>query len=615
MHFKKYILLALLFGASTSFVNAQRGYWQQKVDYDIQVELDDKNHTLSGKEKIEYTNNSPDTLYKMFFHLYYNAFQPGSMMDMKSLNVVDPDRRVGSRISKLKESEIGYCRVSKLKINGKEQNKMVVEGTVLEITLAEPILPGTKNVISLEFESQIPIQIRRTGRDNAEGIDYSMSQWYPKLSEYDYMGWHAEPYVAREFYGVWGNFNVEIELPSKYVVAATGSLVNADEIGYGYSDKEPRRRPKKHNWVFKAENVHDFVWAADPDYKHTTITTDNGTVLHFFYQSGEKTEAWEQLPAIMSEALNWMNKRYGKYQYPVYSFIQGGDGGMEYPMATLITGNRPLRSLVGVSIHEWLHSWYQMMLGTNESLYAWMDEGFTSFAETETIHYLMEKGLLPGTVAEFPFAETLNGFANFQKSGSEEPLTLHADHFLTNSAYSTSAYTKGKVCLIQLDYIVGKPVFDRALLRYFNDWHFKHPTPDDFFRVFEKESGIELDWFQQYFVNTTLRIDYAVDTLVGKDLYLSNRSRFPMPLDVLVTTNSGKKHLYYIPQSVMRGEKNPDILFDEYTLAPDWNWTNPVYKLQIKEKAGEISKIEIDPSQRMLDVERGNNVLQLKNIE
>lgn len=615
MHFKNWMFLLVSFFSGSTLLHAQHGYWQQKADYNIQVELDDKDHTLEGKETIVYWNNSPDTLYKMYFHLYFNAFQPGSMMDEKSLHIVDPDRRVGSRISKLKKDEEGYCHVTKLKINGKSPAVLVEQGTILEITLAEPIAPGTKNTIQLDFESQIPIQIRRTGRDNSEGIDYSMAQWYPKLSEYDYMGWHANPYVAREFYGIWGNFEVEIELPSKYVVAATGTLQNAKDIGYGYADKEPAKRPKKLKWAFSAQNVHDFVWAADPDYEHTKIKAADGTELHFFFQPGDKTTAWNELPAIMAEALTWMNGRYGKYQYPSYSFIQGGDGGMEYPMATLITGNRPLRSLVGVAVHEWMHSWYQMMIGTNESLYAWMDEGFTSFAETETIQYLMSKGLLKGTVGEFPFKNALDSFNEFLKSGLEEPLTTHADHFVTNAAYSRAAYTKGEICLIQLQYIVGKDVFSKALLKYFDEWHFKHPTPNDFFRVFEKQSQLELDWFQQYWVNTTHSIDYAVDTLIGDVVYLSNRKYFPMPLDVVVTTQDGKKHLYYIAQSVMRGEKQPDIAHDTYTVCKDWDWTHPVYQLKIAEKADQVVSIEIDPSYRMMDTDRTNNQLVLKKIE
>ena len=594
----------------------QNAYWQQKADYKIKVDFDDKKHKYEGEEWITYTNLSPDTLNRLFFHLYYNAFQPNSMMDVRSRSIVDPDRRVGDRISKLDKDQIGYMHITEIEMDGKKLKNTHEEGTIFEIVLDDFIAPGQEVKLKLKFEAQVPVQIRRSGRNNAEGIDYSMAQWYPKLSEYDVQGWHANPYVAREFYGVWGNFDIEIKINSKFVIGATGVLQNPEEIGHGYAADEPKNKPKKLEWKFKAENVHDFVWAADPDYKHLKQVAPDGTELHFFYQPGEKTSSsWEALPAIMSQALPFMNARYGKYPYPVYSFIQAGDGGMEYPMATLITGNRPINSLVGVAVHEWMHSWYQMILGTNESLYPWMDEGFTSFASTETMDFLVRKGLISGKAGDFIFKPTMDGFGKFTESGMEEAISTHSDHYTTNTAYSVGSYTKGELALVQLNYIVGKEVFDRALLRYFNDWKFKHPTPNDFIRVFEKESNLELDWFKEYWVYTTKTIDYAVDTLMDKNLMLSNRSLLPMPLDVLVTLKNGKKHLYYIPQSIMRGEKKPDVDHDSYTICKDWDWTHPTYMLQIEEKNSEISSIEIDPSYRMMDVNRENNFWKAPLIE
>lgn len=611
MNLKFTYLFALVIFA-TSQLKSQT-YWQQKVDYTINVEFEPKKHQYSGEEKLVYTNNSPDTLNRLFFHLYPNAFQPNSMMDERSRVISDPDKRVGDRIFNLKPNEYGFLKVKSLKLNGKKQETLEV-GTILEVKIDKVILPGTTVTIEVEFEGQSPVQIRRSGRDNAEGVDYSVSQWYPKLCEYDVQGWHANPYIAREFYGVWGNFDVTIEIDGSYVVAATGVLQNPNEIGYGYSDKEIiHKSGKKIKWHFKAENVHDFVWAADTEYKHTTLTRKDGTILHFFYIPGPKTtENWEKFPKIIDEAFNWINKRYGQYPYPVYSFIQGGDGGMEYAMATLITGERPLASLVGVAVHELMHSWYQMVLGTNESLYSWMDEGFTSFASTETMDYLKSKSLIPGKRDSFLFKSTINGFANFQKSGYEEPLTVHSDHFSTNAAFSVGSYTKGQLALVQLDYIVGTKVFDKSLLDYFNKWKFKHPTPNDFIRVFEKNSNLELDWFKEYWVNTTHTIDYAIDSLDDdKNLMLVNKSKMPMPIDLIVTLKNGKKHLYYIPQSIMRGEKEPDLKYDMYTIANDWDWTHQKYTLKLKESKKDIKSIEIDPSYRMVDSNRSNNILDI----
>jgi len=170
----------------------------------------------------------------------------------------------------------------------------------------------------MNFNSQVPVQIRRSGRDNEEGISYSMSQWYPKLCEYDYQGWHANPYIGREFHGVWGDFDVKITIDGKYIVPASG-VQQSDNVFTGTNDA-------KRTWHYRAENVHDFVWAADPDYKFLTYQTKDGVELQFFFQPGEETtENWSKLPVIMDDALSFMNKKYGKYPYPVYKFIQGGD--------------------------------------------------------------------------------------------------------------------------------------------------------------------------------------------------------------------------------------------------------------------------------------------------
>ncbi|MDX1410051.1 MAG: M1 family metallopeptidase, partial [Saprospiraceae bacterium] len=358
--------------------------------------------------------------------------------------------------------------------------KYEVNGTILEVMLARPLLPGKSTVLHMDFYAQVPKQTRRSGRDNAEGIAYSMSQWYPKLCEYDEDGWHPNPYVAREFYGVWGDFDVYLSIDKTYTVAASGYLQNAESIGHGYEKPGTTVAPArgdKLTWHFHAPNVHDFVWAADPDYTHTRRTGRDGTEMHFFFQENEQNrEAWASLPAVMDEAFQYINKHFGKYPYKKYSFIQGGDGGMEYPMATLITGNRSLNSLVGVSVHELLHSWYQMVLGTNESLYAWMDEGFTSYATARTINELARQGLLPGReYRDNLFVGTYRSYAGFSVSGAEEPLSVHADHFTSNAAYGVGVYTKGNIFLNQLEYIIGEKAFARTMLRYFDEWKFKHP--------------------------------------------------------------------------------------------------------------------------------------------
>ncbi len=595
---------------------AQGDYWQQKVEYRIDFNLDVNTHRFEEKQKLTYYNNSPDTLRRVFYHLYFNAFQPGSMMDVRSRNMVDSDRRVGDKISKLTPDQIGYHEINKLTQDDRKTKYKVV-GTILEVELNRPILPGSTTVLEMEFNGQVPVQIRRSGRDNAEGISYSMAQWYPKLAEYDEDGWHPDPYVGREFYGVWGDFDVYITIDKYFTIGATGYLQNPDKIGHGFVEGvvgAPDDSEDQLTWHFYAPNVHDFVWAADPDYTHVMHKSQEGPTLHFFYQENEKNkENWEALPGIMDKALLYINKHFGVYPYDQYSFIQAGDGGMEYPMATLIRGNGSFNGLVGVSVHEWLHSWYQMILGTNELLYPWMDEGFTSYATARVMNELARQELLPGREYRTnPWEGTYQNFANFSTSGAEEPMSTHSDHFTTNSAYGVAAYVKGNIYLNQLDYIIGEDAFDQTLLRYFNEWKFKHPDGHDFIRVAEKASGMVLDWYHEYWINQTHSIDYALGDVSeagkGTQIVLERNMPMPMPIEIRVTRTNGKETTYYMPLGIMRGSKPaPDgVKWEELDA---WPWTNPTYTFEIPVKLAKIEQIEIDPYHKMMDIDRKNDVL------
>lgn len=610
---KNICLLLAGFMLITNVVFSQADRWQQSVKYLMDIDFDVKKHQFTGKQNLEYQNNSPDQLDRVFYHLFFNAFQPGSMMDIRSRTIADPDSRVGNRISSLKSDEVGYHRISSLKQDGESVQYKVV-GTILEVELHHPIAPNASSTFEMEFESQVPIQVRRSGRDNAEGVDYSMAQWYPKMCEYDYQGWHANPYIGREFYGIWGDFDVTIHIDKDYVVAASGYLQDPDKIGFGYSGpgNTVKHKGKKVSWQFLAPNVHDFLWAADPGYTHETLNRPDGLTLHAFYLKTESNqEAWSQLLNIMSHAFDFINQRFGPYAYRQYSFIQGGDGGMEYPMATLITGERPLGSLVGVSVHELMHSWYQMMLGTNESLYAWMDEGFTSFASSEVMNHLRKEGLLRGRFQENPHTGTVAGYVRLTQSGLEEPLSVHADHFVTNTAYGRAAYTKGAAVLVQLQYILGDESFRRAMLSYFDTWKFKHPNANDFIRIMEKESGLELDWFKEYFVNTVHTINYGIKSVEADQaetkVQLQKIGVMPMPLDVVVTYEDGSKEYFNIALRMMRGNKPQEFSEDGYTVLEDWPWTHPGYQFNIPVSLDKISKIEIDPSKRLADIDLSDN--------
>ena len=437
-----------------------------------------------------------------------------------------------------------------------------------------------------------------------------MTQWYPKLAEYDFQGWHAYQYVAREFHGVWGDFDVKITIDPSFVIGGTGKLQNPDKIGHGYEKAGTKvsRPAGELTWHFVAKNVIDFAWAADPDYVHEIAQVPDGPEVHFFYQPGEKTtENWKKLKEYTVKHFQFMNKTFGKYPYEVYSVIQGGDGGMEYPMCTLITGERSLSSLVGVMAHEVSHSWYQGVLASNESLYAWFDEGFTDFSADESMASIMNE--------KNDHAGSYNGYFALVRSGLQEPMNQHSDHFTTNRAYGTSAYSMGAVFLHQLKYIIGEPNFYKGMLRYYNTWKFRHPEPIDFIRVMEKTSGMQLKWYLSYWVNTTKRIDYGIKNVLSDAdatfVTLERVGEFPMPIDLLVTYTDGTTELFYIPMNETLGNKPAESTTQARVDLETWPWVNPTYTLKINKPAKSISTLEIDPSMRMADIDRKNNRMEL----
>ena len=608
----KTICSFLLAFIAVSAVKAQNNnsYWQQKVDYKMEIDVDVKSYQYKGKQELTYTNNSPDTLNRVFYHLYFNAFQPGSEMDVRSLNIEDPDRRVADRISKLTPDEVGFIRPISLKQDGKNLTYEVA-GTVLEVTLNKVLLPGQSTVFKMVWNAQVPKQIRRSGRNNSEGIELSMAQWYPKLAEYDFEGWHADPYIGREFHGVWGDFDVKINIDSNYTVGGTGYLQNPNDIGHGYgADGKEAKKPKKgkYTWHFVAPNVHDFTWAADTNYIHDTYDGPNGVTLHFFYNNDpEIIENWKALQPKAAQLMAYFNKNVGQYPYKQYSVIQGGDGGMEYAMCTLITGNRKFNSLLGVTSHEMAHSWFQFLLATNEAKHEWMDEGFTSYISNKALNAIKGEG------NKDPQAGSYRGYYSLVKSGKEHPQTTHADRYTTNRAYGTSAYNKGAVFLAQLEYVIGRDDLEKTLKRYFNDFSFKHPTPNDFIRSAEKVSGIELGWYLTDWTQTTNTIDYAIKNVVSKDgkttVLMERKGLMPMPIDLYVTYEDGSTESFYVPLQMMRGKKpNPNPTQNRVVLK-DWAWAFPEYSFTI-DNDKKVKRVVIDLSQRMADVDLNNNVFE-----
>ena len=546
---------------------------KQTVRYEMDVTLHPDRHVLEGFQRLTYHNHSPDTLRRVYYHLYFNAFHPHSMMAERNRHLPDPDPRVVPRIFNLGPDETGFHEIRSLTQDGTPVRHSIFD-TVMDVTLAEPIPPGGQAVFDLDFHAQVPLQTRRNGRDNREGIDYSMSQWYPKMAHYDERRWHADPYVGREFYAPFGTFDVRIRLPAEYVLGATGVLQNplameADSIA---------TETDSLTWHFRAENVHDFAWAADPDYIHDVLETDEGTTIHLLYQP-DVAEVWEKLHAWAPEIMAFFGRKYGPYLYEQMTIAQAGDGGMEYPMITFVTGRRSPTSLLGVTAHEVAHMWFYGMMASNEADYAWMDEGFTSWATREVTAHI-QANPAPSHVPAFL------SVLQFRHLGLFETLNTPSDWFDTNSGYGVASYLGGEVILDMLGYVLSDSLRDRFLLEYHRQFAFRHPDPHDLERVAEEVSGIRLDWYFHQFGYGEWDLDYELGRLRSvreghawrTSVTLERNGRTVLPVDLRITLEDGSTQWVHVPLSIMQGSKPVP---DDWIIAEPWAWTSMDYSFDI----------------------------------
>jgi hypothetical protein len=434
-----------------------------------------------------------------------------------------------------------------------------------------------------------------------------MTQWYPKMAEYDRLGWHADPYIAREFHGVWGRFDVTINIDSKYVLAGTGVVQNPCEVGHGYCPTAKGKRKKKGmtQWRFKAENVHDFAWAADPEYAHDALTTADGKVLRFFYLPKVNGKVWKEAQPYAAAFFKEMQAGFGAYPYPEFSFIMGGDGGMEYPNCTMLKGTGELKGMVGVMVHEAAHNWFYGLLATNEQAYPWMDEGFTTFAEDEVLAKIW-----PNPPAD-PHAGTKKATAYYMAWEGREPLSTPADRFATNRAYGLSAYTMGSMFLVQLRGMMGEADFNRGMALYYERWKFKHPEPEDFIRTMEEVSGLQLRWFLTQWTSQLATTDYAVQECSASGnrmtaVSLKQTGQLHMPVEVVVTLKTGSELRYFIPNDALLGARRGDD-----RVLPVWPWTQTDYVFTVDLPLNAIQQVTVDPQWQTADGVRENNTYKV----
>lgn len=600
------LLVTLL--ATPLWVHAQGSpVWQQRVAYEMDIVLDTDTHRMQGQQRLTYYNNSPDTLTYVFYHLYFNAFHPNSMMAERNRHLPDPDGRIAPKIWNHGPDEIGYHRVEALTQDGRDV-VFKVEDTVLRAELAQPLPSGSSTVFEMTFNSQVPLQTRRSGRDNAEGIDYSMAQWYPKMAAYDSRGWHADPYVGREFFAPFGTFDVRLTLPANYVIGSTGVLQNAEEIGHGYQ-ADPNQTfsynpDETLTWHFFAEDVHDFCWAADPDYLHEKIEGEDGTTFHLLYQP-DVQQAWQPMKQWVPQLIEYFSDQIGDYPYPQFTVAQAGDGGMEYPMINLITGRRSPFSLAGVTAHEAAHEWFYGILGTNESDYSWIDEGFVSYFTSEGVAHLFGQ----------PSGNHTNSFLGTIATdfvGTRDRFSTPADWFNTNAGFGTASYSGGQMIAEMLGYVISDDLRDKWWKEFYRRFKFKHPNPYDIEKVAEDVSGLRLDWYFEQWANTTRRMDYAVSNLSSRrsgdtwttSVTLKRKDDIVMPADVRLTLEDGTEQWVHVPLTLTHGNKPVP---DDWIVADAWGWTSPTYTFTVETSEKAVTAA-LDPLLKTPDYNRLNNL-------
>ena len=614
MKMRLFYLFSFIFSLSSAQQNA---YYQQSAKYKMDIDVDAENFTYQGKQTLTYTNNSPDELKVVYFHLYWNAFTAGSMMDQSVAGQgKNGDSRLQkdgiSRLASIPKTEEGAQNIHWIKQNGKDL-KFEIQETIMKVELATPIKPNSSTTFTMDWDAVIPMQIRRSGRNNREGIDMTVTQWYPKIAEYDYDGWATFDYVGREFHAPFSDFEVNIKIDKNYVIGAGGILENPLEVK-GYDEKATIKTDDKNKatWKWSAKNMLDFAWAADKDYTVENFTVLDGPKVYYVYQKSDKTKLWSDSKPYITQFFQLMNATFGRYTYPTYSFIQGGDGGMEYGMCTMMLGEaNSLEGLLGLMVHEGGHSWNQQIMAYNESMRPWMDEGFTSYYENLVMHQILP----PKVATANPFVGTLNAYRNFVKRGIEEPAVWFGDHHDNGGAYSFASYVKGELFLVQLGYIMGEQNLSVTMKEFYNTWKLKHPTDRDLMHIAQKVSGMDLKWFQNYWINTTKTIDYGIKEVKydanSTTVTLVNNGNIPMPIDFSILTKDKKVINYQIQLNMTHVWKKKDI-YGDFTTLNYWPWTQKEYTFTIPYNKSQISTLGIDFSQRLADVNMADNMVEVK---
>ena len=572
-------------------------YWQQRVDYRIAATLDTARGEIRGRETVHYTNNSPDALGYVWMHLEQNICGPGSITEKLDQ---PPIVFLGSTFDFTCKGFRGGVTLERVSVSGRTIRPDVF-GTTMRIDLPRPLATGRAVDIDIVWRFLVPPY--GAGRMGRDGPLYEIAQWYPRLAVYDDLrGWNHEPYIgAGEFYLEYGSFDVSLTVPANYVVLATGTLQNpaavltptqqrrlamarsstqpvavitADEAGTARSRPAG---PGQLTWHFAADSVRDFAFAAGPELRWDASGYE-GILIQTFYRP--KARQWEEANRMGREAIKYFSEQWYRYPYPQASTVEGPIQGMEYPMLTFVPNSPTREDLQWVLSHEFGHEWFPMVVGSNERLYPWMDEGFNTFIDlTGAARYFA--GTPYGDSIE---VHPLHLYRDHALAGSEQPLMIRP---VEGKDLFWTAYQKPALMLQILRHeVLGKERFDPAFRAYIRAWAYKHPSPADFFRIMRDASGMDLDWFWRDWIYTTARLDQAVDSLGTEKIFLSNRGTMTLPLEMDLTYQDGSTERVKLPVEM-------------------WN-LGPRFAYPLK-SGKTVTRVVLDPRQALPDVERGNN--------
>jgi Peptidase family M1 domain len=579
-----------------------RAYWQQRADYRIAATLDTVKREIHGRETVHYTNNSPDALPYLWMFVEQNICAAGNVaakLDQPPLTFL------GSTFDFSCKGFGGGLTLQQVRVAGRPLRHEVY-GTTMRLDLPRPLASGRSIDIELSWHFAVPDY--GAGRMGRDGALYEIAQWYPRMAVYDDVrGWNHEPYIgAGEFYLEYGSFDVSLTVPATYVVAATGVLRNPEVV---LTAKQRQRlemarrsqvsvavittseagtpastRPTTRGqvtWRFTADSVRDFAFAASPDFRWDA-SGYHGTLVHTLYRP-TATE-WEEANQMVREALRYFSEQWYPYPYPHITSVEGPIEGMEYPMLTFDPRGPSREERQWVLAHELGHQWMPMIVGSNERLYPWMDEGFNTF-----IDLAAAAGYFAGT--------------GYGDSIEANPLRLHRDHAVAGEQpliarpvdvkdLFWTGYQKPALMLQILRYeVLGKERFDQAFRQYLKAWAFKHPTPADFFRIMRDASGMDLDWFWRDWVYTTAQLDQAVDSIGSVDgiekIFLSNRGSMELPLEMALTYSDGSTERLKLPVEM-------------------WN-LGPRFAYKVREGKS-VKRVVIDPRRALPDTNRANNL-------